>query len=149
MREGSLTGREVAKDSVTFSGHPMVRSLHPRTIEITAEDHLTEKGDCIIGVSASKGCAHLDPWVKEGLRRLGSQVTLSLVVGQFRFEVKAHGDPGLELSHPKDLVIRKSEFVSDRTLAIRADRASIDIPREMVRLLRNPATNGTLEIEVV
>jgi len=149
MKEQFLESPEVAKDVVTFRGHPMVRSLHPTTIEITTVDHLTERGDCIIGVCASKGCAQLDPWVKEGLRRTGSKVTARFVVGSFRFEVRAVGDPRLLLSHPHDIVIRRSEFASERTLAVRADKASKDIPREMVRLLRNHSTSGALEIEVV
>jgi hypothetical protein len=126
----------------------MVRSAHPTTIEVTTEDHLTPRGDCIVGVGASSGCAQLDPRVKEGLRRKGSRVTIRLVVGSLVFEVKAEGDPRLELSHPSDIVIRRSDFISDRTLAVRADASAKDIPRGMVRLLREPGTVGRLEIEV-
>lgn len=133
---------------VTFHGHPMVRSAHPTTIEVTTEDHLTPRGDCIVGVGASSGCAQLDPRVKEGLRRKGSRVTIRLVVGSLVFEVKAEGDPRLELSHPSDIVIRRSDFISDRTLAVRADASAKDIPRGMVRLLRDPGAVGRLEIEV-
>jgi len=71
-----------------------------------------------------------------------------LAVGNHAFEVRAEGDPRLELSHPKDIVIRRSDFVSDRTLAVHADAAAKDVPREMVRLLRDPCTLGRLEIEV-
>jgi len=127
----------------------MVRSTHPRTIEITTEGHLTENGDCIIGVGASKGCAGLDPRVREGLKRSGSRVTIRIVVGQAVFDVKASGDPRLELTHEHDMVIRKSDYVSDRTLAVGADSASIDIPRDMIRLLQDQKTEGRLEIEVI
>ena len=137
-----------AKAVVTFRGHPMVRSAHPTTIEVTTEAYLTPKGDCIVGVGASAGCAQLDKQLKEGLRRKGSGVTIRLLVGTHAFTVKAEGDPRLELSHPHDIVIRKSDYVSDRTLAINADAAARDIPREMVRELKNPDTVGRLEIEV-
>ncbi len=140
---------ELLRETVHFRGHPMVRSSHPTTIEVTTEDYLTENGDCIIGVGASKGCARLDAKVKEGIRRKGSKLVIRIVVGQLSFEVKATGDPRLDLSHPHDMVIRKSDFVSDRTLAVRADAASRDIPRQMVRLLKDPATVGRLEIEVI
>ena len=139
---------ELARDVVRFRGHPMVSSLHPTTIEVTTEDHLSENGDCIIGVGADKGCSQLDPAVKECLRHEGSKVTLRIVVGSSTFEVRATGDPALALSHPRDIVIRKSQFVSDRTLALRASAASRDIPRGMVRLLMDPATVGSLEIAV-
>ena len=139
---------EAVRDVVEFRGHPMVRSLHPTTIEVTTESHLTESGDCIIGVGATKGCLQLSEEVKEGLRRKDSTVTIRIVVGEKEFRVNARGDPRLELSHPHDMVIRKSDFVSDRTLALRADAAARNIPREMVRLLRDQATTGRLEIEV-
>jgi uncharacterized protein len=145
--EGVVLSRG-AKAVVTFHGHPMVRSAHPTTIEVTTEDHLTPKGDCIVGVGASSGCAQLDAHLKEGLRTKGSRVIVRLVVGNHTFEVKAEGDPRLELSHPNDIVIRKSDFASERTLAVHADGAAKDIPREMVRLLRDPGTVGLLEIEV-
>jgi uncharacterized protein len=148
MTESVLLEKGVVKDAVSFRGHPMVRSAHPTTIEITMEDHLTEKGDCIIGVSASKGCAGLDGRVKHALRRHRAMVTLRILVGVHSFEIRAEGDPRLDLSHPNDMVIRRSEFISDRTLAVRASAASKDIPRAMVHLLRNPAAVGTLEIEV-
>jgi len=140
--------RQVAKDVVGFRGHPNVLSTHPTTIEVTTETHLTRRGDCIIGVGASKGCAQLGDRVKDGLRRKGSKVTMRLVVGGREFRVNASGDPRLDLSHPHDMVIRKSDFVSDRTLAVCADAASKDIPREMVLMLRNQETAGRLEIEV-
>jgi len=136
------------RETVQFRGHPMVRSFHPTTIEVTTEEYLTENGDCIIGVGASKGCAQLDARIKEGLRRKESKVSIRIVVGHLSFEVRASGDPRLGLSDPNEMVIRKSDFVSDRTLAVRADAASRDIPREMVRLLKDRNTVGRLEIEV-
>ena len=126
----------------------MVRSLHPTTIEVTTEESLTENGDCIVGVGAAKGCAGLDPRIKEALRRRGSTVTIRIVVGTLSSSIKATGDPRLQLSHEHDMVIRRSDFISDRTLAVRADTAAKDIPREMVNLLRNPTTVGRIEIEV-
>ena len=75
-------------------------------------------------------------------------VTIRLVAGTFSFSIKASGDPRLQLSHEHDIVIRRSDFISDRTLAVQADAAAKDIPREMVNLLRNPKTVGRLEIEV-
>jgi len=141
-------GRAMAREVVEFRGHPMVRSSHPTTIEITTEDYLTENGDCIIGVRASKGCAGLSSALKERLSTGGSRVTLKIAAGALSFIVRAQGDPRLTLTDPHEMVVRKSDYVSDRTLAVRADASSRDLPREIVRLLKNPATRGTLEIEV-
>ena len=150
MGEAKETSQEtVATDVVEFRGHRMVRSTHPTTIEVTTEEYLTEDGDCIIGVGASKGCAGLEPRVKEAIRSRGSRVRVRIVVDALSFEVRAFGDPRLRLSDPYELVVRRSGFVSDRTMATGADASSRDIPREMVRLLRRPDVKGRMEIEVV
>ena len=146
--ETVLSPSKKVMETISFRGHPMVRAVHPTTIEITTEGDLTENGDCIIGVRADKGCAQLEERVKEGLRRKGSPVTIRIVVGDSFFQVNASGDPRLDLSHPHDMVIRKSDFISDRTLAVRADAAARNLPRGMVRALKDPGTVGRLEIEV-
>lgn len=126
----------------------MVSGRHPTTIEITTEEHLTERGDCIIGVRAAKGCAQLSEGVKAGIRTGSSLVLLRFVVGPESFLVTAAGDPRLTLSHPHEIVVRKSEFVSDRTIAVRADAAANDFPRRMIAKLRDPDAVGYLEVEV-
>lgn len=149
MGETSLAirGGQLQKETVSFRGHPMVRSLHPTTIEVTTDDHLTARGDCIIGVGAAKGCAQLANSMKVKLRTRGGPVRVRIVVGEIEYVVNAEGDPGLELSNTRDIVIRKSSFLSDRTLAVHADSAAIDLPRPMVRMLTSPLTRGRLEIE--
>lgn len=82
------------------------------------------------------------------MKREGARVSIRIVANGISFELKACGNPRLELSHPRELVIRKSEFVSDRTLAVRADAAARDIPRELMRELKRPTTVGRLELEV-
>lgn len=126
----------------------MVRSLHPTTIEITTEEHLTEKGDCIVGVGAAKGCSQLSETLKTALRSEQARVTIRVLVGNESFELTAEGDKGLKLSHPHDMVIRRSRFTSDRTLAVGASAAARDIPRSIVSKLKNAETVGALEIEV-
>jgi len=126
----------------------MVLSKHPTTIEVTTEEHLTEKGDCIIGVGADKGCSQLDAGLKMALRSDGARVTFVLSVGGSSFRFDALGDPRLQLSHPHDIVIRRSDFISDRTLALKCTAAARDIPRDIVRNLRDPGARGYLQIEV-
>jgi uncharacterized protein len=143
-----VTERASAKENIVFRGHPNVKSLHPTTIEVTKDDNLTSRGDCIVGVSADKGCSDLQDETKAALRSLGSKVVFKISVGPESFVFHAMGNPRLELSHPHDIVVRKSEFLSERTLAVKADMAAKDIPRSLVAKLRDPRNVGTLAIEV-
>lgn len=140
--------RQVARDTVTFRGHPMVRAEHPTTIEVTTEEELTPRGDCIIGVGADKGCRQLGDELKAAIRMKDAKVRIRFVVGGMVHVVRALGDPGLGLSNPHEMVIRRSSFLSDRTLALHADAAAREIPRTMIRMLMNPNTTGRMEIEV-
>jgi len=135
-------------ERISFHGHPMVRSLHRTTIEITTDEQLTEKGDCIVGVGAAKGCGQLSETIKSALRSDRAKVTIRVLTDRESFELTAEGDKGLELSHPHDIVIRRSRFTSNRTLAVGASAAAVDIPRSIVSKLKNPQTVGVLEIEV-
>lgn len=148
MEEVAVPREVMASDVVSFRGHPMVRSLHPTTIEVTTETHLTERGDCIIGVGASKGCADLDRRVRKGIQA-GARLVLCIRTTGETFTVRCRGDPRLELSDAHDIVVRKSEFISGRTLALRASAAAKDVPRSIVRRLKDPDARGVLEIMVV
>lgn len=134
------------QDEVTFYGHPNVQSLHGKTIEITKDDHLTLRGDCIIGVRASKACADLDANLKRRLRSNDSVVKIEIMVGDESFLINGKGDERFTLQNPQDIVIRKTNFVCPRTISVRCDRASSDVPREIVKLLQDKDTKGIFRI---
>ena len=136
------------KFEIEFSGHENIRSNHKKTLEITRESHLTPRGDCIVGVNAKSGCADLPDELKNKLRNSDSKVTISIKVGNDIFVIEGRGHPSLILSHAEDIVIRKSDFVCPRTLAVKCDKASDLLPRSMVTLLQNPETVGILTIIV-
>jgi len=137
-----------AKEEVSFVGHAMVRATHGKTIEITTEEHLTPRGDCIIGVGASKGIAQLSPSMKRALRSDDARVRFTIVAPGAEFSFLARGSKDLSFESPTDMVIRRSSFVCGRTLAIHAESSAIEIPRGLVGTLKSPGAVGLLRIEV-
>jgi len=136
------------KFEIDFLGHKNIRSSHQKTIEITKESHLTSQGDCIIGINATSSCADLPQELKDKLKIHGAKITFSIRVGKHEFVLEGKGHPDLILTHSEDIVIRKSDFICPRTLAIKCDKSSDLLPREMVSLLQNPKTKGTFTITV-
>jgi len=136
------------KFEIDFLGHENIRSNHQKTIEITKESHLTSQGDCIVGINATSSCADLPQELKDKLKNPDAKITFSIRVGKHEFLLEGKGHPGLILTHSEDIVIRKSDFICPRTLAIKCDKASDLLPREMVSLLQNPKTKGTFTITV-
>ena len=130
-------------------GHPSVRSSHKTTIEITKEPNLSPRGNCVVAVNSERGIRDLPEDLKRSLLSSKVKGQLVLSVGSFHFTVEGWGDPRLTFSHPADLIVRKSGFVSDRTVLIHADKSASDLPREMVRMLQDPESRMTIEISTI
>jgi len=129
-------------------GHPNILASHPTTIMITKERQVTKRGDCIVAVDADKSVADLSTEFKRVLRQPKAKLIVELEVDGLKGEITAFGSPELKLNHPNDLVIRKSEFVSDRTLAVKADKSSGDLSKAVVEKLKNPKQQVTLTLTV-
>jgi hypothetical protein len=126
--------------TVVFSarGHKNVQSTHKTTFEFTKETTLTKRGDCVVALESTKAAADLPLEFKEAAKKEGAQITVTVEADELKETVKAEGSPQLEFTHPTDLVVRKSDYVCGRTLAIRADKAAIDFARELVEKLKAP-----------
>ncbi|MEM2103036.1 MAG: DUF371 domain-containing protein [Candidatus Bathyarchaeia archaeon] len=127
-------------------GHENILSTNKTTFEITKENHLTKRGDCIIAVNADKAAADLSREFKETLRNENAQLTIVIEVDGEKEVVKAFGSPQLSFTHLTDLVVRKSNFICNRTLAIRADKAAKDFSRIFVKKLQNPEQTATITL---
>ncbi|MEA1993654.1 MAG: DUF371 domain-containing protein [Euryarchaeota archaeon] len=114
-------------------GHPNIRATHETTIEITKDPHLTEQGDCIVGVSADKGLRDLKAFLDKNKKK---KIKVDFIVGGRTERVTGYLDPRLTFSDETDIVIRKSSYICDRTLMIHADKSAAEIDREIVEKLR-------------
>jgi uncharacterized protein len=136
------------EEEITFQGHKNILSLHSRTIEITKDANLTNKGDCIVGVSANKACVDLDISLKQKLRKSGTVVKIGIIVEPYEFNLAGFGNNNLEITHKHDIVLRKSNYVDSRTLIVSCDKSAIDIPRYLINALTNSEAKGILTIKI-
>lgn len=135
---------------VAFSarGHENVRSTHKTTFEVTKEATLTKQGDCIVAVESTKAAADLPIEFKEAARKEGARITVTFEVDELKETIRAEGSPQLQFTHQTDLVVRKSDYVCGRTLAIRADKAASDFSRELVEKLKDPNQEVKVKLAV-
>ena len=136
------------KIEIPFRGHKNILSLHKKTIEITRDAELTVNGDCIIGTNSSTACIDLPEKFKKKIQNSTTEFKFSIVADEHSFTIHGMGSEKLALKHSNDIVLRKSAFTCSRTIAIKCDKASDDIPRNMVKKLQDPKTNGKLIIEI-
>ena len=127
-----------ATEVILARGHENILATHKTTFEITKESSLSKRGNCVLAVAADKAMDDLSPEFKEKLRKDGAKVTVSIEAGEISETINAYGNPHLVLTHPTDIVIRKSSYICDRTLAIKADKAACDLSRTLVKKLRSP-----------
>ena len=126
------------KEIVFGYGHENIQATHKTTLEFTKDPHLSKKGDCIAAVAADKALADLTAEFKEKLRKPNAKLTITIEANGITERVNARGSPKLILTHLTDMVIRKSEYVCSRTLAVHADKAAQDLPRDLVEKLKKP-----------
>jgi hypothetical protein len=131
-------------------GNRNIQATHKSTLEITKENQLSKKGDCIIAVSADKDIADFNPKFKGSLRNENAKMTMLIEAGGIVEVVNAFGSSRLTFTHPTDIVVRKSSYVCSRTLAIKADKAAWDLSRKLIERLRDPKQKVkiTLTVEV-
>jgi hypothetical protein len=136
------------KDETCANGHENIEATHLTTLEITKEMHLSRRGDCIIAVAADKSLTDLSEEFKESLRKPSAKLTLTIEANGITAQINAYGSPKLILTHPSDMVVRKSSYIDDRTLAINADKAAADLPRKLVEKLRNPKQKARIILKI-
>jgi hypothetical protein len=136
----------ILREKFVAKGHENIKATHRSTIEITKEEHVTPRGDCIIAVSSEKALTDLDPMLKDKIRS-GWYVATIFKSDDIIDHVIGRGDPRLTLRDPVRIIIRKSDFIDDKTLMIRSDKAAIDLDRRLVSRLKN--RKSILEIEII
>ena len=126
-------------ETIECRGHVNITGKHKTTFEITKEPHLSKRGTCIIGVSASKGAFDLSSSFKKILNSPGSILTTTLSCGGILVTIQSEGGPNLSLNHKTDIVWRKSNFTCDRTIGVMSNFSAVNIPRQFIELLKNEA----------
>jgi len=129
-------------------GHENIQAIHPSTLMFTKEKHLSKTGDCVVGVASDKAVADLNQKFKDALRKPNAKLTIIIEAGGLTEQINASGSPKLILTHPTDIVIRKSDYICNRTLAIRADKSANDLPRELAEKLKDPRQKITITLVI-
>jgi hypothetical protein len=122
-------------ETLTARGHENVAAAHASTFEVTTDDWLTPAGDCIVGVAADRAPAAFDDDFVAAARDPASDLVVTLRADGHEARVCASGHPDLTFASERSLVVRTSDHVDDRTVAVGADGAAADLDRGLVDAL--------------
>jgi hypothetical protein len=122
---------------ILAQGHENILATHKTTLEITKDTQLSKNGNCIIAIAANKSFNELSDEFRKRLRKKNSKITVIIEANGLFDVLTAKGFPELTLTNTKDMVIRKSDYICDRTLAIKASKAACDLSSSLVKKLRD------------
>lgn len=131
-----MANLEYCVDVVTFRGHPNTRAEHPTTLEVTKDEYLTPRGDCIVGIAGSKGASELSSCLKDVLRRGGALLAVILTEDGLSDYVLAWGSEEMDFSNDRKIIIRRSSYIDGSTIGTRASKAAKDLSRNLVESLK-------------
>ena len=123
-------------DRLEAFGHKNVLCSHPTTIEITKDKHLSKKGNCILGIKASKACFDLNDVLRNQIRK-GKRIQVTLYFnGKKEDSFYGYGHKNLKLLDKNDMVFRKSNYTCDRTILVDCNKSSSDLNKDLIKKLQ-------------
>jgi len=135
-------------DTIRAKGHRNILATHKTTLQITKDDSISKRADCVVAVSADKSLSDLVSDVKTALSTKTAKICLTIQAGHMSEVITGFGSAHLTLSDTNDMVVRKSAFVSGRTLMVGANKAARDLDRKFVEKLKKPENiNITIEVD--
>jgi len=135
-------------EKIIARGHKNISAKHPTTFEITKDDYVTPTGDCIVAICADRCFSDFSEDFRKKLQDEKTILEIKIKCEGIEENIVVHGSEKLTLKHPHEMVIRKSDFICGRTLAIRADKSSREFSRYLVKKLKNPEAKIEIELKI-
>jgi hypothetical protein len=125
---------EAPRDVFLARGHVNITATNRRTLEITKDPYVTRRGDCIVACCAEKAAGELKRDVLQALASRG--VVLVVIEAGDVQDVVTGETPGIMPTSRWRMVVRRSRYLDDSTVAIAADKAAADLDKSLVERLR-------------
>lgn len=112
----------------TAYGHKNISCSHTNTLEITKDKEVTPKGHCIIACNANFDLEKIKSFLKN------KQLKLTIKTQTKEETIKFQPNPNF--NDDKEIVIRRSDVLTDRTLGINANKTSVTLSNELKKELK-------------
>ena len=148
--------------SFTCYGHENVTAKHKTTLEFTKDEELSLEGDCIVGVKADFSFDSLKKFInKTPNQHKKITITIKTIKKDENnnnkiknkdkikklIEEKITAEINPEFNSDNEIVIRKTNFLSERTFAIKADKSSSELNRNLIDFLKDKTNKVMVVLE--
>ena len=127
-------------------GHPNILGTHKTTLEFTKDEELSLNGDCIVGVKADFELTKLKKFIAR-LKNKKITLTIETISKSKKIQETIFAEINPNFNSDKELVIRKTDFVSERTFAIKANKAAFDLNRDLIISLKDKNSKISVILE--
>jgi len=142
LLRGKVSGRAV----ITAYGHENILARDEECFEITTNKD--PKGeDSVIAVRANKSCKTLNNKFKDAAKS-ANKIIITIEAGNVVENIIAYGSPALKLTDANEIVVRKSDFIDGKTIAILADKSANEFSESMKESLKDPKTEVKITFEI-
>ncbi len=128
-------------------GHPNITATHKTTLEFTKDSVLSLKGDCIVGINADFKPDELRKFISK-VKNKKILITIQAASnGSINEKITAEINNGFQSD--KEIVVRKTGFLSERTLAVNSSKAAGDLSRQLVGFLQKNSNNVCVTLDAI
>lgn len=127
-------------------GHPNVLATHKTTLEFTKDDEVSLNGDCIVGVKADFNLKKIKQFTKK-LKNKNIIIIIETISKDKKIKEKITAEINSQFDSDRELVIRKTDFISERTFAINSNKAAFDLNRHLIGSLKEKKNKISIIIE--
>lgn len=124
-------------------GHPNILGTHKATLEFTKDSELSLEGNCIIGVKADFEMEDIKKFIK---RCNGKKITITIQTADKKITEKIYAELNPHFNDEKEIVIRKTEFISERTLGIKSTKAAFELDKAIIDCLKERSCEVTVTL---
>ncbi|MBL7056242.1 DUF371 domain-containing protein [Candidatus Woesearchaeota archaeon] len=126
-------------------GHENITSKHKNTLEFTKDLNVTLSGECIVGVKADFSLERIKEFIPRKIKNNENRIPIKVIIKINNYVDEINGFLNVNFDDSEEIVIRKSDFVSGRTLVVKADKGAKDLNKNLIKELKNP----DLKIKVI
>ena len=127
-------------------GNPNILGTHKTTLEFTKDSKLTLKGDCIVGVNADFGLNEIKKFINNSK---SNKITITIETEDKKIKEMIEAETNPDFNDKTEFVIRKTDFVSERTFAIRANKAACDLRKDLAEYLHKNNSKIVISIKSI
>ena len=129
-------------------GHQNILGTHKTTLEFTKDKEVSLKGDCIVGVNADFDSSKIKNFIKKIKNNI--TITIKPISKNKKYQktketIYAELNPSFNSN--TEFVIRKTDFVSERTFATKADKAAFGLNKDLIAFLKEKKSKISVSIE--